>query len=567
MRLTAITVILAFLLSVCSCGSGSKIGAEWEEIDRLCDSVPEEAVGILDTIDQTGMSEKDLNRFRLLWIKSRDKAFIVHTSDTLILDVVDYYARHRSEGLYAEALYYGGRVYSDLGDLPTALEFFQKSLDEIPEDDTYLHFKSTVLNQTGRLLHTLRLDSAAIEYLEKSLQTNHDRDKDYYNVAFTHSLIAESYKGQKEIKTARRHIDEAIRLGSQLYYSERQTIQCEFADFLLNEGKTDSALIVIRPLPYEVDSVTASYCLAVAADTYKEVGILDTAYMYARKLTALENPNNKKTGYHVIFSEEMKQYVPKDTLLTLIPEYKQVIEDYLDTHGAEQALIQNARYNYSTHIRQREKMKEELRSLKEKVWIGGSGLTIMILIIGFVMLWHKYHQARNDAQIMEGIIMTDKLKDQKISVAEENRIEINSELHVPRVMEEKQQILEEIKKTREMKPSESIDKTLKSASLYKDLKERSDNKKVMGHDVTWRMIEDLIESVSPGFDYRLDVLAGGQITQAERNVAYLLKCGFTQTQIASLLAKSASTISAQRTSLAKKIGYDKSAIAAIIVRL
>ena len=121
MRISAVMVILACLLSVCSCGDGSKMDARFQHIDTLCDTLPTEAIRLLDSIDRTGLSEKDLNRWRLLWIKSHDKAYIAHTSDTLILDLFDYYDNHLSEGLYAEALYYGVRVYSDIGDHPTAL--------------------------------------------------------------------------------------------------------------------------------------------------------------------------------------------------------------------------------------------------------------------------------------------------------------------------------------------------------------------------------------------------------------------------------------------------------------
>ncbi|MDE6696463.1 MAG: hypothetical protein K2K25_06250, partial [Muribaculaceae bacterium] len=70
------------LVSVCSCGGRSALDAKFQEIDRLCDSIPEAAIDSVASIDQTGLSEKDINRYRLLWIKSRDKAYIAHTSDT-----------------------------------------------------------------------------------------------------------------------------------------------------------------------------------------------------------------------------------------------------------------------------------------------------------------------------------------------------------------------------------------------------------------------------------------------------------------------------------------------------
>ncbi len=289
--------------------------------------------------------------------------------------------------------------------------------------------------------------------------------------------------------------------------------------------------------------------------------------MFARKLTRLKQPENKKTGYKVIFSDELSRYVPSDTLVKLIPEYKQVVEDYMNQHDANHAIMQNSRYNYSLHIKQREEAEKRLHSLQKLLWIIGTGLLILLLVFSTIIFRRKYKRSKNDSQIIEGIILADKLKEKaSLNLSEDDKVDrlgcISSE-----ALQEKQRILDEIKNAKEKNPSESVDKNLKESALYKDLKEKAEDKRVMGKDVTWRIIYELIESVSPGFDNRLTILTQSKITPSERNVAYLMKFGFTQIQIASLLAKDSSTISAQRTSIAKKIGYDKSAIAAIIVRL
>ena len=537
------------------------------EIDRLCDSVPGEAMRRLDSIDPKPLSERDLNRYRLLWIKSRDKAYVNHTSDTLILDVIDYYDRHRNDGLYPEALYYGGRVYSDLGDLPTALDFFQKSLEEIPEDDAHLRFKSTVLNQTGRLLHKLRLDSEAIDYFKESLRIDSVVHGKPYNIAFSHILAGATLRCLKDMKNARKHIDEAVRTSYILLEEDRLSVLTEFAKMFLHEGKADSALMVIRPLPMLVDSITTPTCLAVAAETYCALGIKDTAYYYARKLTRLNAPQNKRTGYKVIFSDKLRDYVPKDTLLKLMPEYKRTVEDYLNTHEAEQAIFQNSRYNYALHVKEREKAENQLQSIKKVLWIGGVVFAIIILTYLCLMWRRKYRKSRNDSQIMEGMILAERLKEE-YTILPSKKIDENEICAVPdEALEAKRRILEDIRNSRERNPSESVSKKLQETPLYKDLKEKAENKKVMGRNVSWREIEELIESISPGFDDRLSILTGVQVSLAERRIAYLMKFGFTQTQMASLMAKSPSTISAQRSSLANKIGYDKSVIASIIVRL
>ena len=91
----------------------------------------------LDSIDKDRLPESDSHFLDLLRIKARDKAYVTHTSDSIILSVVDYYADHKDSGLYPEALYYAGRVYSDMGDFPTALEYFHAALDETPEKERH----------------------------------------------------------------------------------------------------------------------------------------------------------------------------------------------------------------------------------------------------------------------------------------------------------------------------------------------------------------------------------------------------------------------------------------------
>lgn len=66
-------------------------------------------------------------------------------------------------------------------------------------------------------------------------------------------------------------------------------------DILLAENKVDSALILIRENLPRVDSLCYNYALANAANIYKMNGILDTAYIYAKKLANREDYNNRLT--------------------------------------------------------------------------------------------------------------------------------------------------------------------------------------------------------------------------------------------------------------------------------
>ena len=81
-------MILAVLILFGCKGSG--IADRLDEIDACCDSDPRLAMSMLDSIDPSHISVKDRHRYDLLTIQSRDNAYIRHTTESLILDAIDY---------------------------------------------------------------------------------------------------------------------------------------------------------------------------------------------------------------------------------------------------------------------------------------------------------------------------------------------------------------------------------------------------------------------------------------------------------------------------------------------
>lgn len=88
--------------------------------------------------------------YQLLTIKARDKAYITHTSDSLILEVLHYYEKKKDKKHLPEAYYYAGRIYRDLGDAPQALEYFFKAIDVSSACMNY-RLTSRIYSQIGTL--------------------------------------------------------------------------------------------------------------------------------------------------------------------------------------------------------------------------------------------------------------------------------------------------------------------------------------------------------------------------------------------------------------------------------
>lgn len=98
--------------------------------DSLANTCPDSAIVLLEQFKNSASQESKETQmyYQLLTIKARDKAYITHTSDSLILEVLHYYEKREDKKHLPEAYYYAGRIYRNLGDAPQALEYFFKAI-------------------------------------------------------------------------------------------------------------------------------------------------------------------------------------------------------------------------------------------------------------------------------------------------------------------------------------------------------------------------------------------------------------------------------------------------------
>lgn len=517
---------------------------------------------MLDSIDKSKLSESDRHRYDLLSIKSRDKAYVRHTSDSLVMEVIDYYSKHQNSGIYPEALYYGGRVYSDIGDLPTALYYFQIAIDNTPKDEKYLKFKSVLLSQVGRLLEELRLYNQAIPYIQEAINISRQLN-DSVGIFYDELQLISHYINIDSIGSARNCINEALRFSNPLPNEDKALLEIKKALLLLHEGKTASALSAIRPHIYSTRKLSKNYALRAAADTYKEAGIYDTAYMYAKELSMSKVFNNRILGFNILFSPELLTYIPQDSIVFLVREYGSYMNEYRNRYDSQEALIQNAKYNYTLHDRRRERAEQERTTLVAITII--LGLLLIVVIIYFKYQNLKAKMGLSIAiQLVREIELYAQGKTNKHCIAlpesSPNKTEVTSLkplLGIPsRKQDLKKELFEKLKNVVNTDQQMPVsDEFLQSTDIVRRLN-RMVNKGEGIRDAdkkTWIEIEQRVHDSSPEFRSRLYILTMDKLTDKEYQVALLIRCRIAPKDIATLLFKSKSTITDRRTSLTKKI--------------
>ena len=542
-----------------SCCGKSDNRLRLESINAIAETDGRQALAMLDSVKDLDYSKKERAYFNLLTIKSRDKAYIDHQNDSLIKEVLEYYEKNEGED-YAEALYYGGRVYSDLGNYPTSLEYFHRALDELPDDDGDHRLIGHVVSQLGRLLIELRLYNQAIPYLEKSIEYD-ELDRDSFNLAFDCDLIKTAYLGEKNYEIAEEFVRKACEVGCNLPKDNKIYFKGGLAEVKMHRGENDSALMFIREIKDRISTDNEPYIWADASQIYYKNGIYDTAYIYAKKIVQDERLPNKRIGYYMLMKPEIQAQIQIDTLLSYYKNFGDYVERYLNQHDSEQALMQTSMYNYELHVREsREAMSSRDRMMR-LVLVSLIVILVLVLIVVNMKLREKSRVIQlneSKAQIADLQSKIDGLTNYISESSGAEYIKANHEEFEKSITEMRSKYMTLI----DDKALVDSMSDFKSTESYKKLIDKVEHNNVIEHG-DWSILENEVQAISPRFIKNLHFLSRGKLNESEIKTCLLIKIGMTPTQLAKLLSLEKGTISSRREGIGVKLIGEKTPVSKV----
>lgn len=568
-----LVIMAAFVMAIlaASCGK-SHVDDRLLRADRLMESDPHAAKALLDSIDSKGFSESDKALYDFMAFKATDKCGIRHESDSMFLRISDYYSYHKNSEIYPEVMYYGGLVYSDIGDYPTALHYFQSALDRLPAEKKNLRLRGKALANMGHVYTCLRLyDKAKDSYYESiridSLMNDSIFLMDDLNVLGSININQGKYKEAELILKRAREIATNVNSPDTC----RQDMYLAYID--MRKGNLDSALSIIPNVIRNIDSVYRSTALSHASIIYLNAGKPDSAYKYARQLVDGNDTLNKKNGYNILLSPEVRKYMPLDSILALTARYRDFMEDHLNRHDSQEALLQSSYYNYSIH--KRERLKAEREAERLKIWIAIIlSLLFMAMTIFFYRKYkHSNHQLKLHISLDKVTFLKKALdsdlerRDNDDSAAcsdvksdqldNETNICPNTTTDMPMdVSKRLQNELLALHKISEGK--KTVSPQILQSQAYMELQKMIENDKAISEsNPLWDEIEKTVVENAAGFKERLMLLAGDSLKKSDYHITLLIKCGITPTQMTTVLGRTKGTISYRRETLCKKFFGEK----------
>lgn len=534
--------------------------------DSLASIQPDSAIALLKTLEDNIKTEPESTQmyYQLLCIKANDKAYIRHTSDSLILLVLHYYIEKRDERHLPEAYYYAGRVYRDLEDAPQALDYFEKAIDALPINEGY-QLKSKIYSQMGTLFLYQKTYDEALKMF-KEAQKCDIALKDSANMVFNLRDIADSYRCIDQNDSSIYYFQKAYNLAEvQGNQKLMAIVQNQMASLYSNLGKYDLARKLLQPSLDTLDIHSKSGIFSIASKLYHRMGYIDSASYYYNELLKCGTIYAKQTAHKGLAKIAILHDNPQKALLHLNQyiQYTDFIHQITDTENVRRL---NSLYNYQLREKENNRLKIENKEKQNLIiYIISIGLFIIASLFAYLQRNKRKKQLlkiqlKNLRQLKEEQYKKSSLfieeNKRKIEELEQKLQEADQTNHILRT-----QLKEQIELTLytnkqaeiELTRRKQSNSTLLESEIYKYIQKQlttKTNKKLLSNN-DWKELEKVINNTYEGFSKNLRNYY--DLNEHEYSVCLLIKINIPPIDIAKLTNHSKEAITSTRRRLYEKV--------------
>lgn len=528
--------------------------------DSLCNTRPDSAITWLESIQDSiaSASEPIQMYYLLLRIKAHDKAYLRHTSDSLILSLVKYY-QHNNRQRLPETLYYAGRVYSDLKDAPRALEYYQKAIDILKKGNSQdWNLLSRLYSQVGKLYLYQEIPVYAYKAYKQSLQYN-SFQKDHIGIIYNLRDIARSFTIRQQLDSAIYYYKKADDMAQFIHNPQiRFSINGELTAYYTETGKYKEAY---QALKISLQGKTTSAIYRNLADYFYKIGKKDSAILYYNRLLATPNYYNKARAFKILgkIAQQEKQY---DKACHYFDKYHQYMDSLQQMKQTEVIHKMNSLYNYQLYKKENEGLKKQNYRQKRRIYYIGTCFLFTLALSIIFWLNHKKKEQRI-------LLQQEKLKriqeeqyrysQAQISLNQEKIEELSKQLHEAEKENDtlRQSILRGQKEQLEnenthIKATQAIEKALRinlqQTTIWRKLHQSAISKMT---ENDWRQLQEAIDEAYPKFRSQLSELY--PLSLKEMQVCLLLKIEIVPSRIAEIMYSSKQGITSIRKRLYKKL--------------
>ena len=525
--------IIFVLLLLCACGSRDA-QRMLDRAEAVMSDNPSQAIAVLDSIGDDGLSRSQRMRRLLLLTNAQNKCDTVFRSDSIQRLLVDYYESHGSANERMLAHYLLGRAYYDMGEMPMALNAYQLALADTSGTEKDYYLLTRIHAQISNIFFKQNLIDDQLKHIDLSVKyalLSHDT----ISAILNNAQKTYAYERKGEIDSALYYCQQSSMLAKKHGYQKLSAgILGGAITILVEKDSLDKAKTFMDIYEPESGFFDENHDIVKGREVYyytkgryylaKEK--YDSAEFFFRKELRegkdFNNQNAASRGLALLFQQT---HQPDSAAKYAL--YSYAMNDSVYAHMAtEEVERMKAMYDYNRHLKLAEAKSLEAQATRSLVWILSLFCLSIILSLYIVILRHK---KREEEMVRREENLYKRLVELEDSHKEKERFK--------RTIEQEQRIL---------------NSTI--AKHFRDLAQKPAN---LPSSTDWKSMLDMISRELPSFQA---LLCDNQLNlrQEEMNICMLIRLRFKPKEICNLTGLSSQNVTNIRKRLLYKIYGDES---------
>ena len=495
---------------------------------------PSQAIAVLDSIGDDGLSRSQRMRRLLLLTNAQNKCDTVFRSDSIQRLLVDYYESHGSANERMLAHYLLGRAYYDMGEMPMALNAYQLALADTSGTEKDYYLLTRIHAQISNIFFKQNLIDDQLKHIDLSVKyalLSHDT----ISAILNNAQKTYAYERKGEIDSALYYCQQSSMLAKKHGYQKLSAgILGGAITILVEKDSLDKAKTFMDIYEPESGFFDENHDIVKGREVYyytkgryylaKEK--YDSAEFFFRKELRegkdFNNQNAASRGLALLFQQT---HQPDSAAKYAL--YSYAMNDSVYAHMAtDEVERMKAMYDYNRHLKLAEAKSREAQATRSLVWIISLFCLSIILSLYIVILRHK---KREEEMVRREENLYKRLVELEDSHKEKERFK--------RTIEQEQRIL---------------NSTI--AKHFRDLAQKPAN---LPSSTDWKSMLDMISRELPSFQA---LLCDNQLNlrQEEMNICMLIRLRFKPKEICNLTGLSSQNVTNIRKRLLYKIYGDES---------
>ena len=523
--------VLVLLLNACGSREAQRL---LDQAEAVINENSSEAITILDSISNDGLSRSQRMRRLLLLTNAQNKCDTVFRSDSIQRLLVDYYESHGSANDRMLAHYLLGRAYFDMGEMPLSLNAYQLALADTTVTDKNYYQIVRIYAQMAKIYYHQYLLQEQIDCINQSVKfallakDTIGAVNNYLQKANSYDLMGKS----DSVITICENVNSFFK-GKGMYKQSAQD-QGLLALHYIKKGMLEKAKHCLDVYEAESGFFDSNHNIephrtiyySMLGEYYTTIEKYDSAEICFRKELRegkdFNNQNAASRGLALLFQ---KTHQPDSAAKYAL--YSYAMNDSVYAHMAtEEVERMKAMYDYNRHLKLAEAKSREAQATRSLVWIISLFCLSIILSLYIVILRHK---KREEEMVRREENLYKRLVELEDSQKEKERFK--------RTIEQEQRIL---------------NSTI--AKHFRDLAQKPAN---LPSSTDWKSMLDMISRELPSFQA---LLCDNQLNlrQEEMNICMLIRLRFKPKEISNLTGLSSQNVTNIRKRLLYKIYGDES---------